>query len=96
MLFFEACNPLRTTFTGKVDELFMFLADLKEHATMCHWLQMLHSVLMVTKNNKDYNLLEDYGVLTEEDIEMVYGAHQAGTDIRAKQNALMMHNRIYA
>jgi len=84
------------TFTGKVDDLFMFLADLKECATMCCWLQMPHSVLMVTKNNKDYNLLEDYGVLTEEDIETAYEAHQAGTDVRAKQNALMMHNCIYA
>jgi len=83
-------------FTSKVSELFMFLADLKECATMCPWLQAPHSILTIRKNNDDYNLLEDYGILTETDIKAAYTACQAAMDIRAKQNALMMHNCIYA
>jgi len=95
-LFFKACKPLKTVFTSKVDELYMFLANLKEQATTCHWNDPAHSVLNVRKNNEDHNILEDYGVLSETDVEAAYDARQAATDIRAKQNALMMHNCIYA
>jgi len=62
---------------------------------MCCRLQAPHSFLMIMKNNDDYNLLEGYRILTETDVEAAYKACQAATDIRAKQNALMMYNCIY-
>jgi len=72
----------------------MFLANLKEHTTTCHWNNPAHSVLNVPKNNEDYSILKDYSIHSEMDIEAAYKC-QAATDIRAKQNVPMMHNCIY-
>jgi len=94
-LFFEACKPLHTTFTGKVEDLPLFLADLKECAAMCCWNKGNHDILTINLNNKALKLLDNYGITMENVVEDAASNRQATGTVRAKQNALMMHNCIY-
>ncbi len=95
-MFFEACKPLRTTFTGKVEDLMMFLANLKEHAAMCCWNKGNNDILTINLNNKALKLLDDYGIITEDAVKDAARDRQVTSTVRAKQNALMMHSCIYA
>ena len=50
-------------FTGKVEDLHLFLTDLKDHAETCRWNSPPHGILSLTLGAPavTYNLLEDYG-----------------------------------
>jgi len=91
-LFFEACKPLHTTFTGKAEDLPLFLVDLKERAAMCCWNKGNHDILTINLNNKALKLLDNYGIITEDAVKDAANDRQVTGTVRAKQNALMMHN----
>ena len=54
-LFHDSCTPLSSKFMGKVDDLLLFLADLKNQAKMVA--------------GTTFRLLDDYGKLTADQIE---------------------------
>ena len=93
-LFQKGSKPLDTKFTGKAEDLHQFLADLKDHAETCHWNSPTHGILSLPLGAPPitYNLLEDYGKVTDNQVKAACVTWMTGPDIRAKQNAQMKYN----
>ena len=90
-LFCDGDLALASKFTGKVNALQLFLADLKTRAKTCRWDHPTHGILMVAVNGTNYNLLKDYGKITEPQVQAAWMARNAvDTSPRAKQNSQMM------
>ena len=68
-LFCDGALALTSKFTGKVNTLQLFLADLKTRAKMCCWDHPTHGILTVAVNGTNYNMLEDYGKITDLQVE---------------------------
>ena len=60
-LFRDGAHALASKFTGKVNALQLFLADLKTRAKTCHLDHPTHGILTVAVDGTEYNLLDDYG-----------------------------------
>ena len=67
--FFAMELLLASEFTGKVNALQLFLADLKTRAKTCRWDHPTHGILMVAVDGTNYNLLEEYGTITDPQVE---------------------------
>ena len=76
-LFHDGAQALVSKFTGKVSALQLFLADLKTRAKTCHWDHPTHGILMVAVAGTEYNLLDDYGKITDLQVEAARAAHNA-------------------
>ena len=59
-LFRDGAQALASKFTGKVNALQLFLADLKTRAKTCRWNHPTHGILTVAVDGTEYNLLDDY------------------------------------
>ena len=68
-LFRDGPLALASKFTGKVNTLQLFLADLKTRAKMCRWEHPTHGILMITIDGTNYNLLNDYRKITEPQVQ---------------------------
>ena len=68
-LFHDGALALTSKFTGKVNALQLFLADLKTRAKTCCWDHPTHGILTVGVDSTNYNLLEDYGKITDLQVE---------------------------
>ena len=96
-LFHNGSLALASKFMGKVNALQLFLANLKTRAKMCHWGHPSHGILMVAVNGNNYNLLDDYGKITEPQVQVAQTAHNAAdASPRSKQNSHMMYECIRA
>ena len=97
-LFQEASSPLSATFSGKYEELHTFKGELTKRANYCRWDTGAHKILTITRisDGQTFNLLEEFGYLKRSDIDAARAVREAGTDIRAKQNALMMYNCLFS
>ena len=96
-LFHDGALALASKFTGKVNTLQLFLADLKTRAKMCHWDHPTHGILTVAINSTNYNLLKDYGKITEPQVQAAWMACiAADASPRAKQNSQMMYECLMA
>ena len=96
-LFCDGALALASKFMGKVNALQLFLADLKTRAKMCHWDHPTHGILTVAVNSTNYNLLDDYGKITDLQVKaarMAYNAADASP--QAKQNSQMMYECLMA
>ena len=60
-LFQKGSEALASKFTGKVEDLHLFLADLKDHSKTCRWNSTTHSIISLVISGTTYNLLDDYG-----------------------------------
>ena len=80
-------HPSLPKFMGKVDDLQLFLADLKNQAKMCHWDHPTHGILNFPVAGTTFHLLDDYGKLMSDQIQVAWTAR---TDSRALQNVQMM------
>lgn len=87
-LFFEASKPLQNKFTGKSDELPLFVAELKQRARLCRWT----TLLTFQVNGQNLHLLDDYGRIPRTAID---DALATRNDLRAKQNSEMMFKCLY-
>ena len=58
-LFCDGCMALSSKFTGKVEDLHLFLADLCNHAQTCQWSSTAHGILSVMVGSIMFNLLDD-------------------------------------
>ena len=102
ILYLDGCKPLPTPFTGKIEELYTFLSDLKQKAQQCHWYHNQHGILTIHRQADggnpavDLDLIDSYGQITLEELTTARTAREAANDARAKQNAVMMHETIYA
>ena len=76
-LFHDGALALTSKFTGKVNTLQLFLADLKTRAKMCCCDHPTHGILMVAVDGTNYNLLEDYGKITDPQVKAARTAHNA-------------------
>ena len=76
-LFRDGAQALTSKFTGKVNALQLFLADLKTRAKTCHWDHPTHGILTVTVDGTEYNLLDDYGKITNPQVEAAWAARNA-------------------
>ena len=96
-LFHNGALALTSKFTGKVNALQLFLADLKTRAKMCCWDHPTHGIQMVAIDGINYNLLEDYSKITEPQGQAAWMACNApDASLRAKQNAQMMYECLMA
>ena len=96
-LFRDGAQALASKFTGKVNALQLFLADLKTRAKTCHWDHPTHGILTVAADGTKYNLLDDYGKITDLQVEAARVAHNAtDTSPQAKQNSQMMYECLMA
>ena len=68
-LFRDGAQALTSKFTGKVNTLQLFLADLKTRAKTCCWDHPTHGILTVAVDGTKYNLLDDYGKITDLQVE---------------------------
>ena len=96
-LFCNGALALTSKFTGKVNALQLFLADLKTRAKTCRWVHPMHGILTVAVDGTNYNLLNDYGKITDLQVETAWMTSNA-TDAspRAKQNSQMMYECLMA
>ena len=76
-LFWDGALTLASKFMGKVNALQLFLADLKTSAKMYHWDHPTHGILMVAVDGTNYNLLKDYGKITEPQVQVAQTACNA-------------------
>ena len=90
-LFQKGSEALASKFTGKVEDLHLFLADLKDHSETCRWNSTTHGIISITITGTTYNLLDDYGKVNATQIEAARVARVGAGDIRARQNAQMMY-----
>ena len=96
-LFHDGAHALASKFTGKVNALQLFLADLKTRAKTCHWDHPTHGILTVAVDGTEYNLLNDYGKITDLQVEAAWMAcNAADASPRAKQNSQMMYECLMA
>ena len=68
-LFRNGAQALTSKFTRKVNALQLFLANLKTRAKTCRWDHPTHGILMVVGTGTEYNLLHDYGKITDAQVE---------------------------
>ena len=91
-LFRDGALALASKFTGKVNTLQLFLADLKTRAKTCCWDQLTHGIWMVAVDGTNYNLLEDYGKITNPQVKAAWMAcNTTDASPQAKQNSQMMY-----
>ena len=84
----DGAQALASKFTGKVNALELFLADLKTRAKMYRWDHPTHGILTVAVDGNEYNLHNDYGKITDLQVEATQMAHNAvDASPRAKQNS---------
>ena len=80
-LFCDGAQALASKFTGKVNALQLFLADLKTRAKTCHWDHPTHGILTVVAPGTKYNLLDDYSKITDAQVEASQVARNAADAI---------------
>ena len=90
-LFQKGSEALASKFTGKVEDLHLFLANLKDCSETCRWNSTTHGIISITIAGTIYNLLDDYGKVNTTQIEAAHVARLGAGDIRARQNAQMMY-----
>ena len=90
-LFQKGSEALASKFTGKVEDLHLFLADLKDCSKTCQWNSTTHGIISITITGTTYNLLDNYGKVNATQIEAARVARVGAGDIRARQNAQMMY-----
>ena len=96
-LFCDGALALASKFMGKVNTLQLFLADLKTRAKTCRGDHPTHGILTVAVDSTNYNLLDDYGKITDLQVEAAQMAHNAvDASPRAKQNSQMMYECLMA
>ena len=96
-LFHDGAHALASKFTGKVNALQLFLANLKTRAKTCRWDHPTHGILTVAGDGTNYNLLDDYGKITDLQVETAPTAHSAAdASPQAKQNSQMMYECLMA
>ena len=94
-LFRAGCDPLDSKFTGKVEDLHLFLADLRTRVETCHWNSATHGILDVAVGGTTFKLLDDYGKVTEAQVEAARITRSTASH-RTKQNAQMMYECLMA
>ena len=96
-LFCDGAQALASKFTGKVNALQLFLADLKTRDKTCRWDHPTHGILLVAVDGTEYNLLEDYGKIMDPHVKAARAAHNtADASPQAKQNSQMMYELMEA
>ena len=90
-LFQKRSEALASKFTGKVEDLHLFLADLKDHSETCRWNSSTHGIISLVISGTTYNLLDDYRKINATQIEAARVARAGAGDVRARQNAPMMY-----
>ena len=93
-LFQKGSEALASKFTGKVEDLHLFLADLKDRSKTCRWNSTTHGIISLIILGTTYNLLDDYGKVNATQIVTARVACVGAGDIRASQNAQMMYECI--
>ena len=90
-LFQKGSEALASEFPGKVEDLHLFLADLKDRSETCQWNSTTHGIISITIMGTTYNLLGDYGKVNATQIEAARVTRLGAGDIRARQNAQMIY-----
>ena len=90
-LFQKGSEALASKFTGKVEDLHLFLADLKDRSETCRWNSTTHGIISLVISGTTSNLLDDYGKVNATQIETARVACAGAGDVRAHQNAQMMY-----
>ena len=96
-LFHNGAQAVVSKFTGKANALQLFLANLKTRSKTCRWNHPTHGILTVAVDGTKYNLLDNYGKITDLQVEAAQAARNtADASPRAKQNSQMMYECLMA
>ena len=76
-LFHDGALALASMFMRKANALQLFLADLNTRAKPWHWDHPTHGFLVVAVDGTNYNLLEDFGKITNLQVEAAWMACSA-------------------
>ena len=90
-LFQKGSKALASKFTGKVEDLHLFLADLKDHSETCQWNFTTHGIILLIITATTYNLLDNCEKVTSTQIKAAHVTRASAGDIRACQNTQMMY-----
>ena len=90
-LFQKGSEALASKFTGKVADLHLFLADLKDRSETCRWNSTTHGIISLVISGTTYNFLDDYGKVNAAQIKTARVTRVGAGDARARQNAQMMY-----
>ena len=90
-LFQKGSEALASKVTGKVEDLHLFLADLKDRSETCRWNSTTHGIISHVISGTTYNLLDEYGKVNAAQIETACVTCVGAGDIRARHNAQMMY-----
>ena len=90
-LFQKGSEALASKFTGKVEDLHLFLADLKDRSETCQCNSTTHGIISLVISGTTYSLLDDYGKINATQIKAARVARAGAGDVRARQNAQMMY-----
>jgi hypothetical protein len=90
-------KSLPTKFTGKPEEVTTFISDLRSRAQLCRWTSELEfsipdGTVDTTGNPRTHtvNILDQYGQVTQAQVDTARGARNLASAIRPKQNTKMM------
>ena len=96
-LFLDGAQAPGSKFTGMVNALQLFLANLNTRAKTCRWDHPTNGIITVVVAGTEYNLLNDYSKITDAQVEAAQAAHNAvDASPQAKQNSQMMHKCLMA
>ena len=96
-LFRDGAQALASKFTRKFNALQLFQTNLKTRAKTCRWDHPTHGILTMVVAGTEYNLLDDYGKITDAQVEAAQVVHNAAdTSPQAKQNSQMMYECLMA
>ena len=90
-LFQKGSEALVSKFTGKVEDLHLFLADLNDCSETYRWNSTTHGIISLVISGITYNLLDYYGKVNITQIETARVARAGAGDVRARQNAQMIY-----
>ena len=90
-LFQKGSEALAFKFTGKVEDLHLFMADLKDHSRTCRWNSTTHGIISLVISGTTYNPVDDYGKVNATQIETARVTCVGAGDVRARQNVQMMY-----
>mmetsp|Transcript_26701 Transcript_26701/g.37854 ORF Transcript_26701/g.37854 Transcript_26701/m.37854 type:complete len:442 (+) Transcript_26701:1524-2849(+) len=95
-LFERGSGPLPAKFSGAIQEIATFISHLRDRARLCRWDSATHDILTITVNQKNYNILNDYGRISKADVETARTKRIADGTERSQQNSQMMYEAINA
>ena len=64
-LYSDRSKVLPVMYSGKLSELYMWLAEVQHRASTCRWNTGGHQVCAITRAGDTFDLIKQYGIITQ-------------------------------